>query len=230
MKTTFPVLHLSATGLTPKELGGGFQTHSLRLLDEQKKEWVFRSIQNFRRAASTSAARCSRRRSDRRRPRSPRASSRRPAGRSVRSPGRRSRAVEADRSRDGPDHSHDGAKRRRLAGAVAAHQADQLAGGRPRARCRAGCGWSRCRRSSRSSSSTARHPSLRALAGGRLPITEAISSGSAKNGVGRHVGEHLAPLQRDDPVAILGDEVHVVLDQDDGLRRPRARPRRSASS
>jgi hypothetical protein len=45
--TTFPVLKLSASDLRPKELGGGFQTHSLRLLDKQKKEWVFRSIEKI---------------------------------------------------------------------------------------------------------------------------------------------------------------------------------------
>lgn len=46
-KTTFPVLKLSETDMQPKELGGGMQTHSLRLIDKQKKEWVFRSIDKF---------------------------------------------------------------------------------------------------------------------------------------------------------------------------------------
>jgi hypothetical protein len=46
-ETTFPVLRLSSTELNPKELGGGKQTHSLRLVDKQKKEWVFRSLEKF---------------------------------------------------------------------------------------------------------------------------------------------------------------------------------------
>ena len=47
METTFPVLKLSSTDLRPKELGGGMQTHSLRLADDQKREWVFRTIEKF---------------------------------------------------------------------------------------------------------------------------------------------------------------------------------------
>ena len=47
VETSFPVLRLSATNLQPTELGGGMQTHSLRLEDADKKEWVFRSIDKF---------------------------------------------------------------------------------------------------------------------------------------------------------------------------------------
>lgn len=46
-ETTFPVLHLSKTGLKPIEKGGGMQTHSLRLKDTDNKEWVLRSIDKF---------------------------------------------------------------------------------------------------------------------------------------------------------------------------------------
>ena len=46
-KTTLPVLHLSATTLQPTELGGGMQTKSLRLVDDNKKEWVIRSIDKY---------------------------------------------------------------------------------------------------------------------------------------------------------------------------------------
>lgn len=46
-QTTLPVLHLSATGFTPTELGGGMQTRSLRLMDENKREWVIRSIDKY---------------------------------------------------------------------------------------------------------------------------------------------------------------------------------------
>lgn len=46
-QTTLPVLHLSATNLTPTELGGGMQTRSLRLMDENKREWVIRSIDKY---------------------------------------------------------------------------------------------------------------------------------------------------------------------------------------
>lgn len=42
-----PVLKISAAGLQPKELGGGMQTHSLRLMDKERKEWVLRSIDKF---------------------------------------------------------------------------------------------------------------------------------------------------------------------------------------
>ncbi|MFT3679855.1 MAG: BamA/TamA family outer membrane protein [Ferruginibacter sp.] len=46
-ETTIPVLHLSKTNFTPTELGGGMQTHSLRMIDENKKEWVIRSVDKF---------------------------------------------------------------------------------------------------------------------------------------------------------------------------------------
>ncbi|MEP7141727.1 MAG: BamA/TamA family outer membrane protein [Ferruginibacter sp.] len=46
METTMPVLRISEAHLIPKELGGGMQTHSLRLM-EDKKEWVLRSIEKF---------------------------------------------------------------------------------------------------------------------------------------------------------------------------------------
>lgn len=44
-----PVLDLSQEkgGLTPKELGGGLQTKSLRLRDAAGKEWVLRSVQKY---------------------------------------------------------------------------------------------------------------------------------------------------------------------------------------
>ncbi|HTL07735.1 MAG TPA: metallophosphoesterase [Chitinophagaceae bacterium] len=45
--TKLPILRLSATDLKPTEIGGGMQTHSLRLEDKDKKEWVFRSIDKF---------------------------------------------------------------------------------------------------------------------------------------------------------------------------------------
>ena len=39
-----PVFHLKESGLIIKELGGGMQTKSLRLLDKNKREWVLRSV------------------------------------------------------------------------------------------------------------------------------------------------------------------------------------------
>lgn len=39
-----PVLHLAAMGLQVKELGGGKQTKSLQLLDENNTEWALRSV------------------------------------------------------------------------------------------------------------------------------------------------------------------------------------------
>ncbi|MEO5591841.1 MAG: BamA/TamA family outer membrane protein, partial [Chitinophagaceae bacterium] len=47
IETSLPVLRLSTTDFTPAELGGGMQTHSLRLEDTDKKEWVIRSIDKF---------------------------------------------------------------------------------------------------------------------------------------------------------------------------------------
>src|SRR5688572_30869570 len=41
---TFPVFHLKEQGFTIKELGGGQQTKSLRLLDKNGQEWALRSI------------------------------------------------------------------------------------------------------------------------------------------------------------------------------------------
>ncbi|MEO6732629.1 MAG: BamA/TamA family outer membrane protein [Ferruginibacter sp.] len=46
MENKIPVLRISEANLTPKELGGGMQTRSLRLM-EGKKEWVLRSIEKF---------------------------------------------------------------------------------------------------------------------------------------------------------------------------------------
>ncbi|WP_184549874.1 metallophosphoesterase [Mucilaginibacter sp. FT3.2] len=45
--TKLPVIHISQFrgGLTPEKLGGGFQTHSLRLIDNTGKEWVVRSVE-----------------------------------------------------------------------------------------------------------------------------------------------------------------------------------------
>ncbi len=45
--TDFKVLQLAKAGLQPIELGGGMQTHSLRLKDSSGKEWVLRSINKF---------------------------------------------------------------------------------------------------------------------------------------------------------------------------------------
>jgi hypothetical protein len=46
-KTTLPVIHISRFqgGLVPTQLGGGFQSKSLRLKDKQGKEWVIRSVE-----------------------------------------------------------------------------------------------------------------------------------------------------------------------------------------
>ncbi|MEP7107338.1 MAG: BamA/TamA family outer membrane protein [Ferruginibacter sp.] len=46
METTIPILRISEARLIPKELGGGMQTRSLRLMAD-KKEWVLRSIEKF---------------------------------------------------------------------------------------------------------------------------------------------------------------------------------------
>jgi hypothetical protein len=47
MPTKLPVLNISATSLTPTEMGGGMQTRSLRLIDSNNKEWAIRSIEKF---------------------------------------------------------------------------------------------------------------------------------------------------------------------------------------
>src|SRR5687767_13483576 len=39
-----PVFYLKESELTIKELGGGMQTKSLRLLDKRNREWVLRSV------------------------------------------------------------------------------------------------------------------------------------------------------------------------------------------
>ncbi|MBB2145433.1 BamA/TamA family outer membrane protein [Pedobacter sp. LMG 31464] len=46
-ETKFPVLRISEIqgGLTPTQLGGGNQSHSLRLKDKNGKEWVLRSVE-----------------------------------------------------------------------------------------------------------------------------------------------------------------------------------------
>jgi hypothetical protein len=41
----FPVFHLSGSGFTIKELGGGLQTKSLQLLDAAGKQWSLRSVE-----------------------------------------------------------------------------------------------------------------------------------------------------------------------------------------
>ncbi|MFT3935416.1 MAG: BamA/TamA family outer membrane protein [Chitinophagaceae bacterium] len=46
-EASLPVWRLSKTSLKPEELGGGMQTHSLRLVDKDDKEWVIRSIDKF---------------------------------------------------------------------------------------------------------------------------------------------------------------------------------------
>ena len=40
-----PVFYLKGSGYTIKELGGGMQTKSLRLIDKNKREWVLRSVE-----------------------------------------------------------------------------------------------------------------------------------------------------------------------------------------
>ena len=47
MEATVPVLRISDMHLSPDELGGGMQTRSLRLADDNKKQWVLRSIEKF---------------------------------------------------------------------------------------------------------------------------------------------------------------------------------------
>jgi hypothetical protein len=42
-----PVIRLSEKGLIPLQLGGGHQTHSLRLKDQNGREWVLRSIEKY---------------------------------------------------------------------------------------------------------------------------------------------------------------------------------------
>ncbi|MFD0940775.1 BamA/TamA family outer membrane protein [Pedobacter boryungensis] len=48
-ETKVPVLRISEIkgGLTPTQLGGGNQSHSLRLKDKSGKEWVLRSVEKF---------------------------------------------------------------------------------------------------------------------------------------------------------------------------------------
>lgn len=43
-EVTIPVFHFSQSGLTVKELGGGMQTKSLRVLDSSGKEWALRTV------------------------------------------------------------------------------------------------------------------------------------------------------------------------------------------
>jgi hypothetical protein len=49
MKTKVPVIRISAVkgGLTPTKRGGGNQSHSLRLVDKNGKEWVLRSVEKY---------------------------------------------------------------------------------------------------------------------------------------------------------------------------------------
>jgi hypothetical protein len=46
-----PVFRIKQMGFTVKELGGGMQTKSLRLLDKNKKEWVLRTVDKDARGA-----------------------------------------------------------------------------------------------------------------------------------------------------------------------------------
>src|SRR5687767_9345782 len=41
---SMPVFRLSQQGFTIKELGGGQQTKSLRIVDKNKREWVLRTV------------------------------------------------------------------------------------------------------------------------------------------------------------------------------------------
>ena len=49
METKVPVIRLSEIkgGLIPTQRGGGFQSHSLRLVDKNGKEWVLRSVEKY---------------------------------------------------------------------------------------------------------------------------------------------------------------------------------------
>jgi hypothetical protein len=49
METKVPVIRISEIkgGLTPTRRGGGFQSHSLRLIDKAGKEWVLRSVEKY---------------------------------------------------------------------------------------------------------------------------------------------------------------------------------------
>ncbi|MET4140576.1 metallophosphoesterase [Pedobacter sp. UYP1] len=49
LETKVPVIRLSEIkgGLTPLQRGGGFQSHSLRMVDKQGKEWVLRSVEKY---------------------------------------------------------------------------------------------------------------------------------------------------------------------------------------
>ena len=67
-------------------------------------------------------------------------------------------------------------KRRRLAGAVAAHEADELAGADARARCRAGCGCPGCRRRAGRARASGRRLRCERVRG-RLPTIAAIDLG-----------------------------------------------------
>lgn len=46
-EVTVPVLHLSGSGFTVKELGGGMQTKSLHLVDSHGKEWGLRTVEKY---------------------------------------------------------------------------------------------------------------------------------------------------------------------------------------
>lgn len=48
---SMPVFRIKQMGFTIKELGGGMQTKSLRLLDKNKREWVLRSVDKDARGA-----------------------------------------------------------------------------------------------------------------------------------------------------------------------------------
>ena len=49
LETKVPVIHISEIkgGLMPIRRGGGFQSHSLRMVDKQGKEWVLRSVEKY---------------------------------------------------------------------------------------------------------------------------------------------------------------------------------------
>ena len=114
--------------------------------------------------------------------------------------------------------AHDAAKRRGLAGAVAADQANQFT--------RAD------RQADAIEDATAldvdlqvrqlqHHAPFSGLRPG--PDNGGYHRGIGEERIGRHVGQYGALLQRDDPVRIALDQIHVVLDLHDGADASRLR-------